>query len=149
MSAHHSRRAVERQPRINFLTDPTTSRDLFGIVRGKCTSVCSPEIPVFHPMETGRVEPPQPGTACSPAGVLAHLQCDRCGRYLKDTSAYTVKIGEQVCVVIVNLLLAFCTSFGLIYCNLRVSIQRYAWRVRRVTENPFSLGWHLAGPRPP
>jgi hypothetical protein len=28
-----------KQPRVNFLTDPVTSRDLFGVVRGKCTSV--------------------------------------------------------------------------------------------------------------
>ena len=62
--------AEARQPRSAFLTDPYTSRDIFGVCRGRCSAVrrrCSWRGPV------GRLVASGSGVVCLPAPQQANL----------------------------------------------------------------------------
>jgi hypothetical protein len=37
-NVHDTLNNAPKAPRVSFLTDPTTSRDLFGVCRGRCTA---------------------------------------------------------------------------------------------------------------
>lgn len=73
-------------PTAAYLTDKYTNRDLFGVVRGRCTEVSS-SIYVLSALSSIV-------TLLVPQLSVIIVQCKDCGEYWKATADYSISVGE-------------------------------------------------------
>ena len=73
-------------PAAAYLTDKYTNRDIFGVVRGRCTEVRSP-LSRFECMRDH-------SQGYRYERSVSVVQCKECGEYWKATADYTVSVGE-------------------------------------------------------
>ena len=70
-------------PAAAYLTDQYTNRDIFGVVRGKCTEVIPPSASTQDQQHPQRERE-----------IVLFVQCKDCGEYWKATADYTVSAGD-------------------------------------------------------